>query len=171
MVNPFQIQSMFPDSSSISFASHAIGCALYSRPRRFAASCASSRSKPVYSPLSPKNPIGGKSWSKPTISVPPSVPAAVVSSAFSEEAATVVVSASEAFVSAVVAAVLPDEQAAMDNTIIDAIAAHNTLFFIINFLLLYRMSSRNLPYTCLCARFSGRIFVTHAPALTCSASC
>lgn len=45
-----------------------------------------------------------------------------------------------AFVSAVVAAVLPDEQAAMDNTIIDAIAAHNTLFFIISFLLLYRNS-------------------------------
>ena len=96
----------------------------------------------MYSLLSPKNPIGGKSWSKPTISVPPSIPAAaaVVSSA-SEEAASVVVSASEAFVSAAVVAVLPDEQAVMDNAIIDASAAHNTLFFIIIFLLLYKMSS------------------------------
>ena len=114
IVNPFQIQSMLPDSSSISLESQATGCALYSRPRRLATSFARSRSKPVYSPLSPTNPIGGKSWSKPTISVPPAASAV-----------------SAAVVSAVVVSVFAPPHAARESTIADAITALNNLFFII----------------------------------------
>ena len=140
------MQSILPDSSSISLESQAIGCALYSRPRRFATSCASSRSNPVYSPSSPTNPIGGKSWSKPTIRVPPSVvfaSSAVVSSAW----------LSAAFVSA---ALLLLPHAVMESAITAASAALTNLFFIIGVLLIFRQWK---PFS-LC-RFPSRFLICY----------
>ena len=86
----------------------------------------------MYSPSSPKNPIGGKSWSKPTTSVPPS---AFASSASFSFWAAVSEAASEpsVFVSVDAAAETfsPPEQAVSENAITDASAAHKNLFFII----------------------------------------
>ena len=112
MVKPFQIQSMVPEFNSISFASHAIGWATNSSPRRPATSFASSRSKPVYSPSSPTNPMGGKSWSNPTINVPSVAWVSAASPAFSSASLLSVLASSAepssdaAVVSAVVAAVV-----------------------------------------------------------------
>ena len=151
MVNPFQIQSILPASSSMSLESQAMGCAVYSSPRRSATSLASSRSNPVYSPLSPMNPIGGKSWSNPTINVPPALSetasdaaslsafvssCAVVSSALAEVSSAVC--SVSAFVSASVAASFEPPHPARDNAITDARARLKSLFFIINVLLLFR---------------------------------
>ena len=81
----------------------------------------------MYSPSSPTNPIGGKSWSKPTISVPPAV---FVSSA-ADVSAAVVSSLDSADVS-----VFAPPHAARESTIADAITALNNLFFIIIVLLI-----------------------------------
>lgn len=92
MVNPFQMQSMAPDESSKSFASHEMGWSMSSYPMREAASFARSMSNPVNSPSSPTYPKGGKSWSKPTVNV---VFAAVVASVAAVVAAVVPVEAPE----------------------------------------------------------------------------
>ena len=131
MVKPFQMQSMVPELNSISFASHAIGCGTNSRPSLSATSFASSRSKPVYSPSSPTKPIGGKSWSKPTVKVPPSSPASSAASAVVSSAVLSSAEVSASVAAAVVSAGLLPPHAVMDTTIIPAIAALNILFLII----------------------------------------
>ena len=75
MVNPFQIQSMVPEFSSISLESQLIGFLTSSQPRLSHTSWARSRSNPTYSPLSSLYPNGGYSASNPTISVLSSTPA------------------------------------------------------------------------------------------------
>lgn len=51
-VNPFHIQSIEPELSSISLESQSIGCLTRFQPFLSHTSCARSRSKPTYSPLS-----------------------------------------------------------------------------------------------------------------------
>ena len=69
MVNPFQIQSIEPEFSSISLESQLIGFFTSSHPRLSHTSCARSRSKPTYSPLSSLYPKGGYCASNPTVNV------------------------------------------------------------------------------------------------------
>ena len=69
MVKPFQIQSMVPESISISLASQSTGCFTSFQSFLSHTSCASSRSNPTYSPSSSLYPYGGKEASNPTIKV------------------------------------------------------------------------------------------------------
>ena len=66
IVNPFQIQSIVPEDSSLSFASQSIGCFTSVQLFLLHTSCARSKSNPTYSPLSSLYPYGGNSESNPT---------------------------------------------------------------------------------------------------------
>ena len=77
------MQLIEPEFNSISFEFHSIGCFFRIQPFRSHTSCARSRSKPTYSPLSFLYPYGGNSASKPTTNV---LSSAVVSSCTSSSA-------------------------------------------------------------------------------------
>ena len=63
------MQFIAPDERRKSLLFQSIALSSISQPFLFATSFASSMSKPVYSPLSPTYPYGGKSASNPTIKV------------------------------------------------------------------------------------------------------
>ena len=121
----------------MSFASQAIGWYFTSRPIRLAASAARSRSNPVNSPSSPTNPMGGKSWSNPTINVLspsalPSSPAASLPVSFVSSVCasdTAVVSACPASVAGASAAFDP-HPAVMAATMAAAKIMLSAFFFI-----------------------------------------